>query len=269
MTTANKRDDYQVKIRAGQTTLSFLTPSQRVEGQMTYEFHPYPVKSGMSLSANLREAFREQPYLQIPIHKAVLLISSPVILVPKEDYRDTEEFDAEAMYNYVLTGHKGEIKVVKELPELEAMTIFSVNKDLQMVVSDNCEEVEVENVVLPVWKHLYKRYYQNGQRRKLFAYFHDKCVDICSFDQRRLRYANVYDAQHAHDALYYIMYIWKQLGLNQQEDDLFIIGEMPHQEWLMSRLNSYIARVHKVNPRADLNRSPLAEIPGMPFDMML
>ncbi|MBQ0074545.1 MAG: DUF3822 family protein [Prevotella sp.] len=257
---ANKVSGNTIIIRAGQGTLSFLCGE---------EYHQYPVKSGMSISANLREAFREQPYLQQPIAKAILKVTTPVVLIPKEDYLDTADFDADAMYSYVLTGHKGEVKIIKELPELEAVALFSVNSDLQMVVGDNSHDVEVENVMLPVWKHFYSNYYQMGQRRKMFCYFHDRQMDICSFEQRRLKYANVFDAQHAHDALYYMLFVWKQLGMNQTEDDLYVIGDMPHKDWLMERLKAYLSRVHEIDPKASLNRSPLAEIESMPFDLMV
>lgn len=252
-------------IRAGNGTLSFLVTDEG--GAPAY--HPYAVKSGMSLSANLREAFKEQPFLRHGFSKAVLLVPSPVVLIPSEDYYATEDLDKEAMYASVLTGHKGEEKIMKELPDFEAMALYSVNRDLKMVVSDNCESVDVVSVMLPVWRHLYKRYYQSGGRKKLFAYFHDKMVDICCFEQRRLHFANVFDAQHAHDALYYMLFVWKQLGMSQKEDDLFLIGDMPHGEWLTGRLDTYISRTHIVNPTVSLNRSPLSAIEGMPFDMML
>ena len=57
--------------------------------------------------------------------------------------------------------------------------------------------------------------------------------------------------------------------MNQKEDTLFVIGDMPHCEWLMNRLSTYLTRVHTINPVADLNRSPLAQIKDIPFDMML
>ena len=265
MTQATNPITRHLTIQAGNGTLSFLVPGD--DG--TPSFHPYTVKSGMSLSANLREAFREQPYLQSHFSKAVLTVCTPVVLVPREDYEETEDFNTEAMYGSVLTGHKGEEKIMREIPELDVMAVYSVNKDLKMVVSDNCENVDVMNIMLPTWRHLYKRYYQNGERRKMFAYFHDKCVDICSFEQRRINFANSFDAQHAHDALYYLLFVWKQLGMNQREDDLFLIGDMPHRDWLMNRIATYITRTHTVNPVADLNRSPLANIKGMPYDMML
>lgn len=254
-----------IHIRAGHGTLSFLVPQE--DGTMA--FHPYAVKGGMSLAANLREAFKEHDFLRTNQGKAVLHVCTPVVLIPKEDYEDTEEYDVEAVYGSILTGHKGEEKIVTEIPDLDVYALFSVNRDMKMVVSDNFHDVEVCNVMVPVWAHLYKRYYQARQKRKLFAYFHDKKVDICSYEQRRLHFANSFDAQHAHDALYYLLFVWKQLGMNQTEDEMFVVGDMPHKEWLMERLKSYLKNVHTIIPSASLNRSPLSQIDGMPFDMML
>ncbi len=252
-------------IRAGLGSLSFLV--RRSDG--TNMYHPYQLKNEMSMAANLREAFRELPFLAEKAERTVLLVSTPVVLMPREDYENTPDIDIEAIYSGVITERRGEEKLAREVSELEAVALFSTNHDLHMVVADNYQNVEVQNVMIPVWKHLYKRYYQSGQRRKLFAYFHDRMVDVCCFEQRRVRFANAFESAHAHDALYYILYVWKQLGMDQQEDDLFVIGDMPHEEWLRGRLGNYLSRVHDINPNADLNRSPLAQIEGMPFDMML
>lgn len=264
MTTITKPTKNHLTVRAGNGTLSFLVP----EADGTPSFHPYPVKSGMSLAANLREAFKEQPYLRTTFHKAVLTVCTPVVLIPREDYLDTENFNAEAMYSSVITGHKGDEKIIREMEGLDVMALYSVNRDLKMVVSDNCEDVDVVNIMVPTWQHLYRRYYQNGERRKLFAYFHDKRMDLCSFEQRRICFANSFDAQEDHDALYYLLFVWKQLGMSQKEDDLFIAGDVGQRQWLTERLAKYITKVHIIDPNIDLNRSPLASIKDMPYDMM-
>lgn len=256
-----------VKIRAGQDSLAFLMR----EADGSRSFHPYQIKTGMSVAANLREAFKTEEYLRDSIDHAELMVATPVILLPVDDYNvlSDEQLTTEDVYSSVMTGHKGEEKIVVPIDDFDAVGIFTVNSDLHMVVADNCKEVTVSNVICPVWQHFYGRYYQSGQRRKLFAYFHDKAVDVCQFERGRVRFANTFDATHAHDALYYILFAWKQLGMNQAEDDLFVIGDMPHEQWLRGRLSTYITRIHDINASASLNRSPLADIEGMPFDMMI
>jgi hypothetical protein len=73
---------------------------------------------------------------------------------------------------------------------------------------------------------------------------------------------------HAHDALYFLLYVWKQLMLQQETDELHLVGELPEQEWLMGELKKYVQKVYVINPSAEFNRAPATKIKGMPFDLM-
>ena len=258
MPTISPSSDKPVIIRIGQGTLAFLTPN--ADG--AYDYHPYAVKSGMSIAANLRTAFKEEAYLAGSGRKATLLVSSPVLLVPEEEYSSTDDFDLEAAYSSVITGHRGDMKVVKEIDELNAVAIFPVNSDLHMVVSDHFDVVDTQNVMPLVWQHAYNKYYQSGSKRRLFTYFHDKVMDVFCFEQHRIRFANSFQTTHAHDALYYTLFTWKQLGMNVSEDELYVLGNMPNEDWLMERYKSYISNVVTSPDHADANSK-------LPFDLTL
>jgi hypothetical protein len=103
----------------------------------------------------------------------------------------------------------------------------------------------------------------------LYAYLHDSRIDIFSFQQHRFRFANTFDASHSHDALYYLLFTWKQLGLSNEDDELHLVGRSEHMEWLTTKLKSYLRRVYTLNPVADLNRAPASMIEGMEYDMMI
>ena len=239
MPSINLKTEQAVIIRAGHGTLVFTTPEG--EGGMTQ--HQYAVKSGMSLAANLRTAFKEEVYLAEHGPKAVLKVVSPVLLIPSREYCAVEEYDVEGVYGNTVTGHKGEVKVVTEIPEFDVHAIFPVNSDLQMVVGDHFSIMSTQNVMVDVWRHLYKNYYSNSGQRKLFAYFHDKQMDICAFEQNRIRFANAFDINDRHDALYYLLFVWKQLGMNQNEDMLYFAGETQHMEWLKEKTAAYVSNI--------------------------
>ena len=221
------------------------------ESDGSYVTHPYPVKSNMSIAANLRMAFKEETYLTDLSKKAVLRVATPAILVPREEYNpnlnpNPNENLNETLYSTVITGHKGEVKVATEIEELDVVAIFPVNSDLQMVVQDHFPIVSTQNVMTDVWRDTYNKYYNGADHRKLFAYFHDKVVDIFCFEQHRIRFANAFQATHAHDALYYTLYTWKQLGMNSSDDTLYVMGDMPHGDWLLERYRAYITKVEKI-----------------------
>lgn len=65
-----------------------------------------------------------------------------------------------------------------------------------------------------------------------------------------------------------MMYIWKQLGMDQQQDELHLVGDIPDKEWLLYNIKLYIRKVNVLNPCAEFNRAPITEIKGMPFDLL-
>ena len=190
--------------------------------------HEYAIDKKMSVAANLREVFREQSYMKaakttpegIPCIHAVLKVSTPVVLIPIE-----EEYDPEASYNTSITGYKYDEKCVKEIPLLDAIAIFPLNRDLKMVVEDNCSEIEVSNNIIQVWQTLYKNYFKGTQNRNLFIYFYNGVMT------------------NNDDMLYYILYVWKQLGMNKETDILSLCGEIP--EGIHEKLSKFIEEVRE------------------------
>jgi hypothetical protein len=118
----------------------------------------------------------------------------------------------------------------------------------------------------PVWRCMHQRSF-TGVRRKLYVYFHEKRLDMFSFQQNRFRFCNAYDAPRPMDAVFYITYVWKQLQLQPEHDELHIVGDIPEQQWLLSELKKYLQKAYVINPVADFNQAPVTQIKGMPYDM--
>ena len=67
-------------IRLAQNTLSVST----VNADATVDFLPYVVRSGISMAANMREAFKNEAILQKAYDKTVVMVESPVLMVPTD-----------------------------------------------------------------------------------------------------------------------------------------------------------------------------------------
>ena len=100
------------------------------------------------------------------------------------------------------------------------------------------------------------------------AYFHDKKVDIFCFEKNRFKFYNSFQADHAKDALYFILFVWKQLGLQQMQDELHVSGDIPDKDWFLYNAKLYVKKTFLLNPSAEFNRAPITEIKGMPFDLL-
>ena len=250
-------------IRVGNRSLAFAVADESKEEKLVFE--PYIVKSGVSKAANLRQAFKTSNVLRMPNNGALVAVDAYALIVPLSEYDEQEK---ETLYNHCFTQSEGETVHSCLLPELDAVALFGVNSDLKLVVDDHFNDVKIIPLMMPVWSYIYKRCMAGG-RRKLYGYFHDGRLDVMSFVNNRLKFSNSFDAQYSRDAAYYMLYAWKQLGMDSVEDEMFVCGDIPDRQWLMEAMKNYVQKVFAVNVAADFNRAPVTKIEGMPMDMML
>ena len=247
-------------IRVARTTLSVSTITS--EGKV--DFMPYVVKSGVSMAANMREAFKTEAALQKSYDKAVVMVESPVLMVPADLYEDD---DTTMLYAHSFPEFSSDVVLTNVLPDLSAVALFSVNKDLRMVITDHLPSARFICAVAPVWRYLHRRSF-TGARSKLYGYFHDRRLDIFSFNQNRFKFCNSFDTSNAHASLSYLLYVWKLLMLKPEHDEMHLVGDIPERDWMLDELKRYLQRAYCINPIGDFNRSPIAQIKGMPYDLM-
>ena len=87
-------------IRVSRKSLSF---SVLDSGNGQISFIPYPLKSGISLSANLREAFRDEEILNDKYQHVLVSVVAPTLTVPTEQFKEQEK---EILFRHAFTNHE-------------------------------------------------------------------------------------------------------------------------------------------------------------------
>lgn len=253
---------HRLTIRVGSGSLSFSLACPETEKLVAYE--PYDVNNGISMAANLREALKTLPFALEHRRRALVLLDTPVVFVPTDEFtEDTKKL----IYTHTLTGQEGNAVLHSVLPALNAVAVYAVNRDLKLVIEDNFEDFKFSHTCIAVINRMYKHNF-TGTGRKLFCHFNGHNINVYSFLQKRFKFANSYDAESTRDAIYFIMHVWQQLALNQQKDDLHIVGDVRERDMLTKELGKYIRNVCMINRNAEFNRSPIASIEGMPYDLV-
>lgn len=271
MDTVNTYNSQRTIIRIGHQSMAFALPAGNNNASTQYE--PYTVKSGMSMAANLREAFKENDILLLSQNNAIkrvqVLIDTPTLIIPIEEYNSE---DNEAYYNHVFPDRKQDVVLQQPIAELNCVAIFSINKDLRTVINDHFADVRIQPLMVDVWTHLHHGSYATPSQ-KLYAYFHDQKVDIFAFRKNRFRFVNSYrlgnhsDATNdASDATYFAMYVWKQLAMEQKKDELYLLGELPTD--IKETLQKYVQNVFPINASAEFNRTPVTQLKGITYDVV-
>lgn len=261
--TGNNLTKQRLAIRASRYALSFSTVNaDDVEHPIVYE--PYVVRSGVSMAANLREAFKKSDLLAQSLQRATAIIDSPVLMVPIEVFEETSMAE---LYSHAYPFEDAISVLYNVLPDLNAVAVFSISKDLKLVLTDHFQDVRFVCAMAPVWRHLHLRSF-TGPRAKLYGYFHDERMEVFSYQKNRFRFCNSFHVKRGHDAIYFLLYVWKQLTMSSEHDELHIVGDIPDQEWLLTELRKYLQKAYVINPTADFNRAPASLIKGMPYDLM-
>lgn len=257
-------------IRISKGRLSFATADG---SDVSYE--DYALNSSISMAANLREALRTVALLNDSFERVLVMVDSPALMVPTDLYKEEEQ---EALYHHAFTGMEQQLVMHTVLPDLNAVVVFALQKDLHGVIVNHfgnaapqggqrTERVAFTAAVAPVWRHLHQRSY-TGQHQKLYGYFHDRRLEVFSFQQNRFKFCNSFAVNNPNDALYYLLAVWKQLAMEADHDELHLVGDINERDQLLEEAKRFVKRVFYINPSGEFNRAPVTQIQGMPYDMM-
>lgn len=256
-----QRREERLLIRVGQGSLSF---AYKDADNGAYAFVPYDTNGGISMAANLREALRDDTLQLGRWRKVQVLLDSPVVMVPIDEY---DEHNKELLYNYSVTGQENNAVLATILPGVNAVALYSLNKDLRLVLTDNFSDIKIHPVCGAMWQYLQRRG-ASGNNGKLYCYSHDGKIEVCSFRKNRFLFVNTFQTQHSADAAYFILAAWRQLGMNAVKDEIYLAGDFREKELLKEELRKFVANVYSIKPSSDFNRHPLTLQLGVPFDII-
>ena len=247
-------------IRISKGRLSFATADG---SDVLYE--DYALNSSISMAANLREALRTLPLLEDDFERVLVMVDTPTLMVPTNLFVEEE---SEELYHHAFTDIEQQQVMHTVLPDLNAVVLFSIQKDLRNVIADNFSDVRYTAAVAPVWRHLHQRSY-TGQHEKLYGYFHDRRMEVFSYAQNRFKFCNSYAVNNPNDALYYLLAVWKQLTMDAEHDELHLVGDIPERDQLLEEAQKFVKRAFYINPSGEFNRATVTQFKNMPYDMMV
>ena len=258
-----KQPRLTIRLTSGGLSFSVVDPTK--EEQISYE--PYVMKSGISQAANLRYALSTAVLTNEDYQRAQVIVDSPMLLIPLDEYNNDEK---DELYRHSYPQDDQTIPTIVEsmvLHQFNTVILFAINRDVKTVIEDHFKDVRYSHVCVPVWQHIHHRSF-TGPRQKLYAYFFDGQVNVFSFQQNHLRFVNTFANANANNASFFLLYVWKQLGMDQQRDELHLLGTIPEKEEFVEELKKYLKNVYTLNPVAEYNRAPITQIAGIPYDLV-
>lgn len=230
---ADHAEEYIMSIRLRSDGLSFSVYNPSANRSFLYKNLDFD--RSKPYMSSLKEFFFEHEFLTWSYKRIqVVCFSSQYTLVPKEIYKEDRK---NALLNFSFSSPK--CCLSNALKDEPANLLFGVEEEVYEFCSRSLVNPCFIHYMTPVFSLLKK---QSNKRhpRQLYAILHHKSVDIVCYEQGNLLFVNTFEYEQLEDILYYILYVWKQTGMNQQKDQLRLFGDVTLRGQIINVLRNYL-----------------------------
>lgn len=242
-----KSEQYTLSIRLSADGFSFSVHSpQQADG---YFFESYPINTSYSLTANIKGMLTSTPALKHPYAQVNILIDTPrFTAIPFELFEDEQTEDL-FYHNFPKNNH--ETILCNILGKGNIALLFGMDKYAHQLLNENFPQARIFACISPLIEHFVHKNHEDN-RHQLFAHFKKNAFEIFAFDKGKLLLVNTFNCQQISDQVYYLLYIWQQLGFSQEKDQLWISGHVEKEEELQTELNKFLRQVTQIPSQAPL-----------------
>lgn len=234
------------------------------ETGFAFRFQTHVVAPTTSLAINVRNILSKEPLAQQTYKRVHVSVHTPYTLVPLNDFI---EEDCHTIYQYNMADSEQKKVFYDTIPSQNTVLLFGLHENVCRQVEEHFGTVLYSNTMTSVLTHFAEKG-RCGMGRRLYAYLHDKEMDVTAFDGGRLLLANTFPICSEADATYYLLFIFKQVGWNAVEDEIYLAGDTSIRNRLAPELHRYVQQVCPITPSAEYNRHPVTQQEGIPYDMI-
>ena len=225
--TGNKRLTVQeLSIRIYSDGFSFSTPQSEKEVK---------AERGKPLHEALEEAFSTNALLRPDYEEVHVYADYPSTRIPLDEFRSEE---AQALYRLTfgqdsLTGMKMHYEM---LPALEVIEVFAIENDIEAVILRHYPHATIHSYFGQLMNRMLARDKRmQGDNRRLYAHTNGRQLFLFSYNEGKLQFANSFEAGSLSNQVYFLLYAWKQLGLQQTKDTCILLEKNKELETELSR----------------------------------
>ncbi len=258
-----KSEQYTLSIRLSADGFSFSIYNPAAEGE--FHFEHYPVNASYSMTANLKEMLAATDALKHPFKRINVLYDTHRFTPIPFDLFEDEQMDTLFYHNF--TKADNETVLCNVLGKSNIVILFGIDKHAHQLLADHFPTARIFSTVSPLTEY-FARKSRTGHARKLYAHVREEALEVYAYDKGKLQLINTFPCSETADRVYYLLYIWQQLGFDQERDELHLTGgNNGAKKMLVAELRNYLRQVFLIHPSAEFNRAEVSRMEEIPFDM--
>ena len=124
------------------------------------------------------------------------------------------------------------------LPALEVIEVFVVDAEIEATILRHYPHASIHSYFGQLMnKMLSKDKRQRGTEKRLYVHSNGSQLFMFTYENGKLQFANSFEATTLSNQLYFLLYVWKQLGMDQRNDVCMLLSK---DKTLETELRKYI-----------------------------
>ncbi len=130
--------------------------------------------------------------------------------------------------------------------------IFGMDKSAYLFLKEQYPEAKFYSQASPLSEYFSTKS-RLGNSKKMYVSLRKHATDLFCYERGHLLLANSFEYEQTADRIYYLLYTWKQLGFDQERDELHLTGILADKENLVTELRKFILQVFIMNPETNID----------------
>lgn len=233
-----KSEQYTLSIRLSADGFSFSIHPSSKEGD--FFFASYPVNVSYSMTANFKKMIQTTEELKHTYGQTNILIDTQRFTpVPFDLFEDEQ---TEELFYQNFQRADNETVLCNILGKSNIALIFGMDKHTHQSIHETFPHARIFASASPLTEN-FTRQSKESSNRSLYVLFHPNRMEVFAFDKVKLLLINSFNCKQTSDHIYYLLYVWQQLGYSQEKDQLYLTGEVESRDTLLAELKRFLRQV--------------------------
>jgi hypothetical protein len=231
-------ETYSLSLQANQNGLIYCIFDIKAGHYLLFRGHSFKdVHLVEDLNIQIGKVLEKDDILSLHFQKVIFLgYTQQSTLVP------APFFSRNKMTDYLSFNHAGDVDheiFSSIIAPLDIYNVFAFQRDLVSLVSLHFKKVVFLNQTSPFLMHIASSR-EVLSKPAVFVGLNTGFFDLAAMDNGKLHLYNTFQYANESDLLYYVLYIYKQMGYETQQVPLFISGEQSSRMSHFEILKQYI-----------------------------
>ncbi|KAA6336906.1 hypothetical protein EZS27_014964 [termite gut metagenome] len=197
--------------------------------------------SPQTFIAKLKQLFSELEFLNQSYKQITILTVDNRFTVVPVNFFDKEH--VKQIFNYNQLEKANECVLYNILEKNDTAIIFGIDKDVFQFLTQQYPQATIYSQTTALIDYFSTIGVEENLSKRMCVCLHDKSMDICCFESKRLLFANAFECKQIEDRIYYLLYVWKQVDFNQETNKLYLMGTISDMKEFVKELKRYILNI--------------------------